>query len=101
MSMWGLTRLVVRVPAMNRWHRKCPKVLWFNTGKEHVMAMQVDRISPQEAKEHMESGALLVCGYDSDNKFRENHLNGAISVTELKARENQIARDHELIFYCA
>jgi hypothetical protein len=65
------------------------------------MARQVDRISPQEAKEHLKSGALLVCGYDSDEKFRENHLEGATSLADLKARENEIARDHEILFYCA
>jgi hypothetical protein len=65
------------------------------------MAMQMDRISPPEAREHMKSGALLVCGYDSEEKFQGNHLERAISLGDLKAREKQITRDHELIFYCA
>jgi hypothetical protein len=65
------------------------------------MATPVDRISPQEAREHMESGALLVCGYDSAEKFRENHLEGAIALAELKTRETQMAPDREIIFHCA
>jgi rhodanese-related sulfurtransferase len=66
-----------------------------------AMAMQADRVSPQESKEHLKSGALLVCGYDSEEKFQGNHLEGAISLGEFKTREKQIARDHEIIFYCA
>jgi len=65
------------------------------------MATQADRVSPQEAREHLKSGALLICGYDSEEKFRANHLEGAISLAELKAREKQIARNDEIIFYCA
>jgi hypothetical protein len=63
------------------------------------MAMQVDRVSPQEAREHMRAGGLLVCGYDSEEKFRDNHLEGALSLGELKAREKQIAPDADIIFY--
>jgi rhodanese-related sulfurtransferase len=65
------------------------------------MAVGAKRISPQEAKEHLKSGALLVCAYDSEAKFRQNHLEGAISLDEFKAREGSTPRDREVIFYCA
>jgi hypothetical protein len=42
----------------------------------------VELIGPDEAWEHVESGALLVCAYDSDEKFQENHLERALSLSE-------------------
>lgn len=66
------------------------------------MAGNAQKISPQQAHQDMESSqALLVCGYDSDEKFQQNHLEGAISMDELRAQENTIPKDRELIFYCA
>jgi rhodanese-related sulfurtransferase len=66
------------------------------------MAATVERIDPTTAHEHVHSGkALLVCAYDSEEKYRENHLEGAISFFELEARKSQIPKDREIIFYCA
>jgi rhodanese-related sulfurtransferase len=67
------------------------------------MNATVDRISPREAQDHLEAGngALLVCAYDSDEKFQQNHLEGAISLAELRSREEALPKDQELIFYCA
>ena len=63
---------------------------------------EVLRISPRETKEKVTSGAaLLVCAYASDAKFAENHLEGAISLADFQARVDQLARDQEIIFYCA
>ena len=62
----------------------------------------VIRVSPGEAKQKVTSGAaLLVCAYASDAKFAENHLEGAISFADLQARSDQLAKDQEIIFYCA
>lgn len=61
----------------------------------------VERIEPEQALRDMQNGATLVCAYDSDEKFAKNHLEGALSLAELRARERALARDHELIFYCA
>jgi hypothetical protein len=37
--------------------------------------MAVERIDPETAHDRVYSGkALLVCAYDSEEKFRENHL---------------------------
>ena len=59
------------------------------------------RISPQEAQRRMQSGALLVCAYDDESKCAQNHLEGAISLKQLKAQEEPLAKDREIIFYCA
>jgi rhodanese-related sulfurtransferase len=62
----------------------------------------IERISAREAHEHLRSqGALLVCAYDSEEKFHQNHLGGAISLDELRSREGSLPRTQELIFYCA
>ena len=65
------------------------------------MAGLVERISPQEALRHLDSGALLVCGYDSQEKFQQNQLDRAISLDEFKSRVNSIPKNQEIIFYCA
>jgi len=69
-------------------------------GEEFIMA--VERIDPETAHDRVYSGkALLVCAYDSEEKFRENHLEGGISLFELEARKSRIPKDRETIFYCA
>ena len=67
------------------------------------MSPDVQKIGPDEAHDRIEAAppALLVCAYDSDEKFRQNHLDGAISLAELQARERWLGRDSEIIFYCA
>jgi rhodanese-related sulfurtransferase len=64
-----------------------------------VMATRID---PETARAELAAGhALLVCAYDSDEKFRENYLDGAISLDELEANEDLLDREQEIIFYCA
>ncbi len=54
-----------------------------------------------EARRLVQSGdALLVCAYESEEKFKKNSLEGAISLQEFKTKEGEIARDREIIFYC-
>jgi rhodanese-related sulfurtransferase len=67
------------------------------------MAGLVERISPQQAHQRLEfnNEAMLVCAYDSDEKFHENHLEGAISLAEFEAQVGSIPKDREIIFYCA
>jgi rhodanese-related sulfurtransferase len=63
---------------------------------------QVPRISPEEAREKVISGtALLVCAYADEQKFKRNHLEGAISLAELDARRTSLSKDDEIIFYCS
>ena len=61
-----------------------------------------ESISPDETREKLETGtALLVCAYDSDEKFRTMHLEGAISLSTFKLNLPSLPKDHEIVFYCA
>ena len=63
---------------------------------------QVERISPEEARQKLiKQEALLVCAYDSEDKFRRVHLEGAISLSDFNARLSGLSRETEVIFYCA
>ena len=44
---------------------------------------------------------LLVCAYDDEEKFRQNRLQGAVSLADFRARQDSIPKDREIIFYCA
>jgi hypothetical protein len=62
----------------------------------------VARIEPRDAKPRIDSGAaLFVCAYDSPEKFSRNHLQGALSLDQLHGRESSLAKESEIIFYCA
>ena len=63
---------------------------------------QVRRISPEETQRKLASGkALLVCGYEADEKFETVHLEGALSFHQFRDRLPDLGRDQEIIFYCA
>ena len=60
------------------------------------------RIGPEETREHMESGdTLLVCAYDSHEKFEQNRLDAAMSLQEFESQADDLERDREIVFYCA
>jgi hypothetical protein len=60
------------------------------------------RISAQEARQKIAAGqALLVCAYDDADKFKSNHLEGAMSFSELRSRLPGLTKNQEMIFYCA
>ena len=60
------------------------------------------RISVEEARQKANSGAaLLVCAYDDDEKFKNNHLLGAISIGEFMTKLPTLSTEQEIIFYCA
>jgi len=62
----------------------------------------VSRISVQQAKEMVDAGSgLLVCAYDDEDKFKNNHLAGAISLAEFRSRPSSVTKDQEIVFYCA
>lgn len=64
--------------------------------------MEPERISAPDVREKvMNESALLVCAYDDDNKFKNFHLGGAISLNEFKSRTNELEENQELFFYCA
>lgn len=70
---------------------------------DRLMAGLVDRITPQEARHQLDSnrGAMLVCSYDDEEKFRQHHLEGAIPLQEFEAQVESVPRNREIIFYCA
>ena len=58
-------------------------------------------ISADDAYRKTISGeALLVCAYD-DERFEKFNLEGAISFREFESMVPGLARDREIIFYCA
>jgi hypothetical protein len=64
--------------------------------------MAVPRISPREARQRVQQGeALLVCAYDSMEKFNQVHLEGALSLDAFRARLSELPKSREIIFYCA
>jgi hypothetical protein len=63
---------------------------------------EVPRVTPEEIRPRMRSGeALLVCAYDSDTRFRQVHLEGALSLEEFTSLRPSLPRDREIVFYCA
>ena len=70
---------------------------------DRLLAGLVERITPQEAKKHLNAdpAAMLVCAYDSLDKFRQNHLEGATSLETFKTQAEAMSRNREIIFYCA
>lgn len=60
------------------------------------------RISPEEVRRKVTSGsALLVCAYDDEEKCKKLHLEGSISLREFTFKLSTLAKDQEIIFYCA
>lgn len=43
---------------------------------------------------------VLVCAYEKEEDFRQNDLEGAISLNEFRKRRNSIPKDETVIFYC-
>ena len=65
--------------------------------------MEIPRISVASLRRKLTNGSktLLVCGYDSDERFREMELEGAISWNEFQSRRSSLPSDQEIVFYCA
>ena len=60
------------------------------------------RILAEEVRQKVTNGdALFVCAYDDADKFRANHLEGAISLDEFKSKLPSLIKEQEIIFYCA
>lgn len=60
------------------------------------------RVSPEEVHQKLILGkALLVCAYEDEAKFRKMQLQGAISLNEFKSKLPSLAKDQEVVFYCA
>lgn len=61
----------------------------------------IKRIEPSEARQHVISGAILVCAYENEELFLRNPLEGAISLQEFQSRLETFNKSQELLFYCA
>lgn len=62
--------------------------------------IEPERISPEEARKRVSSGAaLFVCAYDDEEKFRKMHLEGGTSYTDFKEKAGALSKDQEIIFY--
>jgi hypothetical protein len=60
------------------------------------------RITPEEVHQKLKAGkVLLVCAYEDEAKFKKVQLQGAISLNEFKSRLPSLAKDQEVVFYCA
>lgn len=60
------------------------------------------RVTPEQIYPKVRSGeALLVCAYESDARFRQVNLEGAISLEEFKSLRPTLPKDREIVFYCA
>jgi len=44
---------------------------------------------------------VLVCAYSRGDQFRQNGLEGAISLSEFRRRMHAFPKDENVIFYCA
>jgi hypothetical protein len=63
---------------------------------------KVSRITPEETHQKLKSGdAVLVCAYDSEERFRNLQLAGAISLPEFRTKLPSLSKDQEIVFYCA
>jgi rhodanese-related sulfurtransferase len=60
-------------------------------------------IIAQQAHDLMgkDPSVLLVCAYEKDEEFRQNDLEGAISLNEFRKRRDSLPKDETVIFYCA
>jgi rhodanese-related sulfurtransferase len=61
-----------------------------------------EKIDPQTARKDAQSGkALLVCAYSDEERYKSMCLEGAMSLKELRAKETELKKDQEIVFYCA
>ncbi len=62
---------------------------------------EVERVSPKEAREKTKAGkALLVCAYD-DATCSDMVLDGSLLRSEFESKLDSLAKNQEIIFYCA
>lgn len=60
----------------------------------------IERVSPATARGKVRSGsALLVCAYDSDEKYWRMRLEGSIALSTFRSVISGIPKDREIIFF--
>jgi hypothetical protein len=64
--------------------------------------MPAIRVTPPEGYAKVKAGqAILVCGYEDEEKFRAMRLEMAVSFAEFQKMLPTLPKDREIIFYCA
>lgn len=53
------------------------------------------------ARAKVRAGGLLVCAYEDEAKCRQLNLDGAMSLRAFQARVPTLAKDQDIVFYCA
>ena len=62
---------------------------------------EIQRVSPEYTYGKVASGeGCLICAYDDNEKFKQFHLKGALSLEEFTNQVKDIPKEKELIFYC-
>lgn len=63
---------------------------------------EIPRIDVVEAHAKAVAGeALLVCAYEDELKYAAMRLEGSISLQEFREKRQKLAKDAEIIFFCA
>jgi hypothetical protein len=64
--------------------------------------MSVPRISARALHRRLSKsdGTLLVCAYESDDRFREMEIEGALSWSAFQSRLPSLSVDQDIVFYC-
>jgi hypothetical protein len=64
--------------------------------------MDVPRISARALHRQLSNGdgTLLVCAYESDDRFREMEIEGAIPWSQFQSRLPSLSLDQNIVFYC-
>ena len=62
---------------------------------------EAPRISVEEAHRKTNAGeALLICAYEDESRCEPIHLEGGITMSELKEQLPRMRKEQQLIFYC-
>ena len=64
----------------------------------------IPRVEPTEvrdAQNDRDREIELVCAYDDDDKCERLRLAGAQTLSEFRARQEEIPTDRRIVFYCA
>lgn len=61
---------------------------------------QYSTITAQQARHDLQSGAMLVNGYDEQARWEETQVDGAVSYPDFKSQLGNLSKDKEVVLYC-
>lgn len=65
-------------------------------------SVEPTRISVEQAREAVTTAqGLLVCAYADQEKCERNRLEGALTLQELQAMEDDLPEQAQILFFCA